>query len=134
MKRSCDHPNTATARPSSCPVPGAKRAASAPPFRSSLILLAMVLMAGGVTFMVWRLYREQLALYHSMALQGTSIQVETIKQFRRVYSTEVAARAQAFGIEVAHDFERNDRALPLPATFTMILGEALNRERPGAFL
>jgi PAS domain S-box-containing protein len=94
----------------------------------------MVLVVGGVSLIIWQLYRQQLALYHSMALQGTAIQVESIKAFRQMYSTEVAARARALGIEVVHDYEGKAHALPLPATLTIKLGEAINQARPGAWV
>src|SRR5713101_3215100 len=133
MKQRASHPTTEPSAPSGCPFHWLKKGAPVAPFRSRLIILWMLLMVGGGAFMVWRLYREQIALYHSMAIQGTSIQVETLKEFRRLYSTEVVARVRALGIEVVHDYENKERALPLPATFTIKLGEAINRERPGAF-
>ena len=91
-------------------------------------------MTGGVTFILGDLYHQQSALYQSMALQGTTIEVETIKEFRKLYSSEVAAKAKSLGIDLVHDYENKAHALPLPATFTMKLGEAINRERPGAFV
>jgi two-component system sensor histidine kinase/response regulator len=108
--------------------------ASLPHLTTRIAVLSMVLIIGGVALIVWQLYRQQVALYQAMALQGTSIQVETLKQFRQVYSENVAARAKSFGIEITHDYHGKDRALPLPATLTMEMGEALNRERPGAFM
>lgn len=92
----------------------------------------MALIAGGVAFVIWHLHQRQQALYHSMALQGTAIQIESIRQMRRLYSAEVTTRAQAYGIAIGHDYETKDRTLPLPATLTMQLGEVLARERPGA--
>ncbi len=132
MKPNIQLQNTGAPAKRTCPFHPPKGRAGVSPFRARIALLLIVLMAVGVAFMIWHLYRQQVALYHSMAIQGTSIQVETLKQFRKLYSDEIASRAKSWGLEVVHDYEKRDRALPLPATLTMKLGEAIGRERPGA--
>jgi PAS domain S-box-containing protein len=67
-----------------------------------------------------------------MALQGTSLQAAVIREFRELYSAEVAGRARSLNLEVTHDFANKERAIPLPATLTIQLGEAISRDRPGA--
>src|SRR5260221_9679350 len=99
MKQNAPHRIDAASAPRTCPFHWPKKSAGTAPFRSRLIFISMLLMVGGGAFMVWRLYREQLALYHSMAIQGTSIQVETLKEFRKLYSTEIVTRAKALGLE-----------------------------------
>ena len=122
------------APPRTCPFHFPKRAAGAGRFQFPIISLSMLLLAGGAILIVWRLYHQQSDLYQSVALQGATIQMETIKQFRQLYSDEVASRARAFGLELAHDYAKKDSALPLPATLTIELGEAINRARPGAIV
>ncbi len=49
----------------------------------------------------------------------------TLETFRTLYSAEVVAPARAAGVVVTHDYARVPRSIPLPATLSMELGEAL---------
>ena len=98
------------------------------------MILSVSFIAAGVAFILWFLHRQQTTLYQSMALQGTIIQVESIKEFRKLYSSEVTTRATAMGFEITHDYKNQPHALPLPATLTIELGAAINRVRPGAWV
>ncbi len=134
MNRNSSHPNdtSTTARRGAIRRP--ERSSGVLPFRSHLVVLSVLFIAAGVAFILWVLHRQQTTLYQSMALQGTTIQVETIKEFRKLYSTEVTTRAAARGFEIGHDYKHKPQMLPLPATLTIELGEAINRARPGAWV
>ncbi|MDB5388948.1 MAG: sensor signal transduction histidine kinase [Planctomycetaceae bacterium] len=73
-------------------------------------------------------------LYRGLALQGTGLQSKTIEEFRQLYSSEVAERVRDYGIEVRHDFQDHDRAIPLPDTLMMEIGKRLDAGRPGAHI
>ena len=134
MKRSASQPTDtlSQARPSAPGRPTLDRGVR--PFRSHLVILSVSFIAAGVAFILWFLHRQQTTLYQSMALQGTIIQVESIKEFRKLYSSEVTTRATAMGFEITHDYKNQPHALPLPATLTIELGAAINRVRPGAWV
>ncbi len=44
-----------------------------------------------------------------------------IREFRNLYTSEVASRLGPHGIEIRHDYQNIDGATPLPATFTLRL-------------
>jgi signal transduction histidine kinase len=44
-----------------------------------------------------------------------------IDVFRSYYGSEIVPRAQRAGVEVTHDYHKNDRALPIPATMSLDL-------------
>jgi signal transduction histidine kinase/CheY-like chemotaxis protein len=46
----------------------------------------------------------------------------------------VVSRLRAHGIEAVHDYESNDRAVPLSETLTIQLGKRIARTRPGAHI
>ncbi len=94
-------------------------------------LLLLVFVAGTVgTF--WHVYWRAETLYQNMALQGTAIQVLTLEEFRRLYSEDLVERVRRQAIDVTHDDGSDGRAIPLPATLTMKMGQRLNECRPGA--
>lgn len=46
-----------------------------------------------------------------------------LKTFRALYTSEVVNRAHEQGLRVAHDYQKKNNAIPLPATLTIMLGE-----------
>jgi len=70
-------------------------------------------------------------------LEKSTIQVaarysEVIREFRSIYTSRVVAKAVANGMQATHDFENSANAIPLPATFTKMLGERLGNLGSGA--
>jgi len=100
--------------------------------RATLVLL--LIGAVGIAGVIGALYQQSVSLYQAMALQGTALQMQTLQDFRALYSSEVVARTQARGVEAAHDYATKPGAIPLPATLIVELGERLNRQRPGAHI
>ena len=95
----------------------------------SLALAGLLLVTGGL---LWHLHRQFDRLYSDMATQGTELEARLIENMRRIYSREVVDRVTQEGISAAHDYAEKPRAIPLPATLTMALGEEVHRDRPGA--
>jgi len=48
-----------------------------------------------------------------------------LEEVRSIYTSEVVNRVKAHGIDVTHDYLNTDKAIPLPATLTMILGKQI---------
>lgn len=61
--------------------------------------------------------------------QALANQVTTL---RRIYSNEVAMRAEKAGLELNYDFMTKDKTLPLPATMVNFLGESIATDFPGS--
>ncbi|TXT25212.1 MAG: protein serine/threonine phosphatase, partial [Planctomycetota bacterium] len=72
------------------------------------------------------------ALYREMALQGASLQAHTIEEVRQIYASEVVDRLKKLDIHATHDYASQERAVPLPATLTIEIGERLSKVRAGA--
>ena len=78
----------------------------------SLIGLAVVL---GQT---WR-HTEQIKA--AAVAEAAASYSHAIDVFRAFYGSEIVPRAQKAGVEVTHDYRKNDRALPIPATMSLDL-------------
>jgi PAS domain S-box-containing protein len=100
--------------------------------RTGVLLLLGFALATGV--LLWHLYNRSQTMYRTLAVQSAELQAQTLSEFRKLYTSEVVARAEAHGIKAVHDYSSRDRTIPLPATLTMELGEHLTRQRPGAHI
>jgi methyl-accepting chemotaxis protein len=60
--------------------------------------------------------------------QSLAAQIVSLRGF---YTAEIAARARKAGMEITHDFDKKESALPLPATLVRSLGEKIAKENPG---
>ena len=121
-------------RPASSPLTPAGAADWTPYIREhwvSLALAGLLLVTGGL---LWHLHRQFRQLYSDMATQGAELEAKLIENVRRLYSREVVDRVAKEGIVATHDYAGNEKAIPLPATLTMALGEEVRRERPGALV
>jgi len=65
-------------------------------------------------------------LVESMTLESAENLSEILTEFRSLYTSEVVVSAKAAGLEVTHDYTDKEHAIPLPATFSMLLGDRLS--------
>lgn len=54
-------------------------------------------------------------------------QVTTMRKF---YTQEVVSRAKKSGMNIDHDWDVMPNTLPLPATFTNVLGKQIKKRKP----
>jgi adenylate cyclase len=114
-------------------------AAGSPPRTSKLyrllyqrtVLLLTLLFLVGVVSVLWHLTRLSSNLVESATLQSAARYSEALAEFRTLYTSEVVARVQNYGIEVAHDYANREGAIPLPATLSLILGEQIGQKGSG---
>ncbi len=72
-------------------------------------------------------------LIQNSALSYAKIYSEAIEQFRSLYASEVVKPMRNKGdISVRHDYKEHEHAIPLPATFSILLGEKIVEEVKGA--
>jgi len=95
------------------------------------ILVLTIMFCGGVATTVWHFSRLSSRLIESAALQGTSVQSETLEELRTIYTSEVVERVRSQGIEVTHDYRTKEGAIPLPVTFSMELGKRIGERGSG---
>lgn len=95
--------------------------------------MALIAMVG---LQSWYQRRMQADLVQSLALVAAARHAEGLVTVRRLYTRDVIPTVRANGIEITHDFDHSEKhrnAIPLPATFSMRLGEELNRKLDGGF-
>ncbi|MFZ1546616.1 MAG: ATP-binding protein [Candidatus Nitrotoga sp.] len=95
------------------------------------ILALSVLFCSGTLLALWYLSHATNTLVQSAALQGMTLQAETLMELRNVYTSEVVDRVSGHDIEVTHDYLHKPGAIPLPATFTMELGRRISLHGSG---
>ncbi len=96
-----------------------------------IILLLSVIFCIGVATMLWYVSHLQKNLITTTALENAALYTQALQEFRTLYTSEVVARVRSQGIEVTHDYETKEGAIPLPATLSMILGENIGKLRSG---
>lgn len=95
--------------------------------------LVIACVVGVVTLLSY--YRiQQRRLIETAALNQAEQLTQTLALFRTVYTREVVSTAVGLSIPVTHDYDQGDlkgKALPLPATLSMKLGNELTESQEG---
>ncbi|MFM9966152.1 MAG: response regulator [Planctomycetaceae bacterium] len=99
-----------------------------------LLLWLLPAVVIGTGLVLWLLERQVSELYRAMAFQGAIRQARTIEEVRQFYASQVVERLKQHGIEAVHDYQANEKTIPLPATMTIEIGEQLGGKsgEPGA--
>ena len=95
------------------------------------ILVLSILFLTGIALVLWDLGRLSSELNQKAALESAAQSVNTLREFRTLYTSEVVARVRSTGVEVVHDYTKRPGAIPLPATLSMMLGEKMGDETSG---
>ena len=75
----------------------------------------------GAALVMWQQWRFQTEMVAFMAEEDAQAYSEALSTFRTVYTANVVNTAKKHGLEVTHDFDQRENAIPLPATLTKIL-------------
>jgi len=94
-------------------------------FLIGLSAALVVALCGGITWVVNSHNVETLGVNKAKALAD---QVTTLRTF---YTQEVVSRAKESGMNINYDWDVMPNTLPLPATFTNVLGKQIKKENPG---
>jgi signal transduction histidine kinase len=62
------------------------------------------------------------------ALQDAAMYSEALEEFRSIYTAQVVNRLVGHGIEITHDYKDKEKAIPLPATLSMELANAISKK------
>ena len=90
-----------------------------------LCALLVVTICALVLFSIKAHNVEQVGLDKAKALAD---QVKTLRSF---YASQVVTRAKQAGMAINYDWNQREGTLPLPATFTNVLGREIEKENPG---
>lgn len=88
--------------------------------------LGCVLLAMGL-WVVFYTYQSSEVMVRQYATESAQAHAASVTQFRNFYTQELVPRAMKGGMEVTHDYQSRDNALPLPATLTIDLGHYLSK-------
>jgi hypothetical protein len=95
--------------------------------------LAVCLVFGiGIGLLFWQVSRLQERLYQESAIESARLYNEAIATFRTLYTSEVVNTVTQHGFEVTHDYRTREKAIPLPATLSMLFGREVGRSESGA--
>jgi diguanylate cyclase (GGDEF)-like protein len=97
----------------------------------SMVALAIVFFLS-VGAMILHVSSLQSSLLRASAVYTASIFSEILIDVRTLYTSEVVQPASDFGMDVTHDYLLTGNAIPLPATFSMRLGELIGKHPTGA--
>jgi signal transduction histidine kinase len=95
------------------------------------LLVLIIMFSTGVVIILWHVYRLQSNLIESVTLSNASLYAQALEEFRTLYTSEVAVRAQTNGVEVTHDYDAKEGAIPLPATLSLLLGNRIAAQGTG---
>ena len=96
------------------------------------VLLLLIILAVGVTSIIWNWQRTSTQLIETMALRGAALYSASLMEFRTLYASEVVSTAKAQGLLVTHDYADREAAIPLPATLSMLLAERIGEHDSGS--
>ncbi len=90
--------------------------------------IAITLFAFSLAVTVVFFYLEQLSKQQirKFAIENAKMYISTLTKVRSLYTSEVVSKAKANGMKITHDYKNHANAIPLPATFSMLLGNNLN--------
>ena len=95
------------------------------------ILVPTIIFCALVAGTLWHLSRLSSNLIQSSALQTASMHAASLKEVRKLYTSEVTDRVEGHGIQITHDYATKEGAIPLPATFSMELGKRISEQNTG---
>jgi signal transduction histidine kinase/DNA-binding response OmpR family regulator len=85
----------------------------------------------GVGLVFWHFSHLSTELIKSSAMQSAPEYSELLKETRSFYTSDVANRALDHGVDVTSEYRERPGAIPIPTTFTMVLGERLTAKNTG---
>ncbi|HSH04718.1 MAG TPA: ATP-binding protein [Anaerolineae bacterium] len=100
--------------------------------QQSLIIIGVLFLVGMVAIL-WEVNQLQTNLIRLTALEQTSNYSQALVEVNRLYSSEVVGRLRGQeGVVMTHNYEEQAGAIPIPATFRIILGERISEIEQGS--
>ena len=99
--------------------------------RNRIVFVLTIIFCVATAGTLWHLSRLSWQLIESSALQAASQYADSLKELRKLYTSEVTDRLVGHGIQVTHDYATKEGAIPLPATFSMELSERISQQSTG---
>ncbi len=93
-----------------------------------IIVILILIFALGVGSILYHVHLVQTTLVEVMAMSGAHTYARTMDEFRQFYSAEIVDSVKMHGIEITHDYDTKDKAIPIPATLSILLGQRLTAQ------
>ncbi|BBM82611.1 c-type heme family protein [Candidatus Uabimicrobium amorphum] len=93
--------------------------------KHTIVILSTFSLTGVVVVVLYLSHVYQ-TFEENIALQNAKDYVKLLRIFRKFYTSEVVKPAKKHGMEITHDY-RNKKAIPLPATLSMMIGNKLGQ-------
>ncbi|MCH8304286.1 MAG: PAS domain S-box protein [Candidatus Marinimicrobia bacterium] len=103
-------------------------------FYQRTVLVLGGLFVVGVASLLWYQNMLQSNLVESALLRDAARYSRVITEFRTLYTEKVVEIVRPHGIEITHDTEGKDNAIPLPATFSIELGNRITEKESGSHI
>lgn len=84
-----------------------------------------------VVLIVGQIYKVFMETGYRTALEAATSYSTSISDVREYYSSRIVPRMREAGITISHDYEKDEKAIPLPATLTIEIGEQSSSRRSG---
>jgi signal transduction histidine kinase/CheY-like chemotaxis protein len=95
--------------------------------RRTLLILAALFVLGAAALLAQQLAAQE-EVVHAKALEDAAAYASALETFRSLYTSEVVERVRKAGVVVTHDYATRPGAIPLPATLSLQIGEAMGAE------
>ena len=89
------------------------------------VAIIALILVGGTAVAWWQARAEQATAVEELAIQHARAYSAALTEFRSLYTSEVVAPLAKRGVLATHDYREHAGAIPLPATFSMMLGRRL---------
>lgn len=96
-------------------------------FVKLLVSLFCFVIITGFGLYSYTLYLSE-ELTQKSAVNSAEIYTRALKKIRSLYSSEVVDAASKNGMLVTHDYDKLEGAIPLPATFSMLIGKQIGAQ------
>jgi len=94
-----------------------------------LLLIFLFISSGSV--IVWYMEKQQRNLVESISIKNAELYLDAISEFRTIYTSEVVNRLKNSNIDIVHDYQQRDDAIPLPATLSLLLAQRIGLRNAG---
>lgn len=93
----------------------------------AILIVFLCIIAG----MCWHVSYLVSRVSRSSALNKAKLYVDVLTEFRALYNSHVVEVAAREGIMTSHNLDRQEGAIPLPVTLTLMLGEKIGNKSDG---
>lgn len=103
------------------------------PYERTLFFLSASLAFCGVMTLIY-VSNMSMGLIENKSVRDAARLAKTIDEFRTLYTSEVVERVRSKGVAVTHDYYLHPGAIPLPATLSLKLAQAISDREQGQFV